>query len=321
MELAISVGFWDAGPEAIGEDMHMYLKCLFATRGHVIVKSIFSPASQCNIEGEGSGYRGYLSGVHARYIQAKRHLWGSLDTGYSLRKALLSYIDPHSQATVKLKNMHVNKLDKLKENVRMPLYTLFSLFHRLLEAHVLMGQLFIMIIVGSLIFPISSSISYDWSAYLWSLISGQALSEEVIYAVELCLYIRLFSLIPNVLMISLYEKYLQWVGFERWALQEQMLAQEKNRFMYPKSDGYLGELKQSYKAAFTASESNSHLVVQHLGKRASLASPRTYPFALLDWVVIPVSGLLYYVIPQCVAQITHLWTNRLVYKVIQSSFF
>lgn len=62
MDLAVSVGFWDSGPEAIGEDMHMYLKCLFATKGHVIVKSIYSPASQCNIEGEGIGYRGWFSG-------------------------------------------------------------------------------------------------------------------------------------------------------------------------------------------------------------------------------------------------------------------
>ena len=64
MTLAISVNFWDAGAEAIGEDLHMYLKCFFATKGHVIMKSIFSPASQCNIEGEGSGILGYISGMN-----------------------------------------------------------------------------------------------------------------------------------------------------------------------------------------------------------------------------------------------------------------
>lgn len=67
MDLAVSVNFWDAGEEAIGEDLHMYLKCFFATRGHVIVKSIFSPASQCNIEGEGKGLVGWSSGKTKLY--------------------------------------------------------------------------------------------------------------------------------------------------------------------------------------------------------------------------------------------------------------
>lgn len=198
----------------------------------------------------------------------------------------------------------------------MPLYTLFTLFHRLLEAHVLMGQLFIMIAIGSLIFPISSSVSYDWAAYIWSQVSGESLSDEVIFAVEFCFYIRLFSLIPNLIMITLYEKYLNWVGFERWALQEKMISMEQNRYKYPKSDSYLGELKQTFKEAFTPREENSHLIVQHLGKRASLASPRRHPYCLLDWIAIPLSGFMFYVIPQCVAQITHLWTSSLDYKVL-----
>jgi len=35
MALATKVGFWDAGPQAIGEDMHMFIKTLFDTKGHV----------------------------------------------------------------------------------------------------------------------------------------------------------------------------------------------------------------------------------------------------------------------------------------------
>lgn len=35
MELAKYVNFWDAGPEAIGEDMHFYCKALFETKGTV----------------------------------------------------------------------------------------------------------------------------------------------------------------------------------------------------------------------------------------------------------------------------------------------
>jgi len=37
MALATKVGFWDAGPQAIGEDMHMFIKALFDTKGHVCI--------------------------------------------------------------------------------------------------------------------------------------------------------------------------------------------------------------------------------------------------------------------------------------------
>ena len=40
MALATRVGFWDAGPQAIGEDMHMFLKTLFDTKGHVRDRAI-----------------------------------------------------------------------------------------------------------------------------------------------------------------------------------------------------------------------------------------------------------------------------------------
>jgi hypothetical protein len=51
LSLAHAVDCWDTNAEAIGEDLHMFLKCFFATRGQVIVKTVYSPASQCNVEG------------------------------------------------------------------------------------------------------------------------------------------------------------------------------------------------------------------------------------------------------------------------------
>lgn len=248
-------------------------------------------------------------------MQAKRHLWGSLDTGYAMRRTLLAYVCPEEHRTLSLKNVRVNKLGKEELKDAFSLYTIGTLFHRLLEAHVLMGQLFMMITVGSLIFPVGSSVSYDWAAWMWSYVSGSALPEEVVIAVDICFFIRLLTILPNLAMIFLYEKYLQWVGFERWALQENMLSEEKNIYAYPKSDNYLGDLKRTYKSHFTCKAHNAHLKVQHLGKRASLASPRNHPYCLLDWVCIPISGLLFYVIPQWVSQITHLWTNKLDYQV------
>lgn len=79
-------GGWDAGPEAIGEDMHMFLKCFFATRGTLKVKPVYSPASQSNVCSDLSGLVGYHDGMRARWRQALRHMWGSLDTGYSITR-------------------------------------------------------------------------------------------------------------------------------------------------------------------------------------------------------------------------------------------
>lgn len=87
LSLAASVGFHDAGPQAIGEDMHMYIKCLFSTGGNLISETIYSPASQLDVvAGERGGLRGFWNDHVARYKQAIRHMWGSLDTGYGLTR-------------------------------------------------------------------------------------------------------------------------------------------------------------------------------------------------------------------------------------------
>jgi hypothetical protein len=76
MQLANDVGFWDTGPEAIGEDMHMFTKCFLSTGGSLHVETIYSPASQLNVvgsrHGEG-GIAGWVSDMCARYSQGIRH--------------------------------------------------------------------------------------------------------------------------------------------------------------------------------------------------------------------------------------------------------
>jgi len=76
MDLAISVDFWDAGPEAIGEDFHMLIKCFLSTGGHLKMETIYSPASQLNVVGKyhGRGWIGYLYDLKARYTQSVRHV-------------------------------------------------------------------------------------------------------------------------------------------------------------------------------------------------------------------------------------------------------
>ncbi|KAJ3195415.1 hypothetical protein HK101_000257, partial [Irineochytrium annulatum] len=331
MDLVIAVGFWDAGPEAIGEDMHMYLKCFFCTGGRVIVKSIFSPASQCNIEGNGQkGISGWVSAMRARYTQARRHLWGSLDTGYALRRALLGILVPGYERVIQLKNAPVDKLGKEDRLAGFDLGALFSLFHRLLEAHILMGHFFVLMLISSFILPISSAISMNLATYLWSFLSTENVHPYVELVVNLGFWIRLACIPPNIVMFYYYEKYHQWVGFERWALQEEDRMDEIRTKMnhsqksiidphYPQhsiheSDRRTGEAVVAM-AGVTIPSRHRSLRVQHLGKRAQLASAREFPKSIFDWFNIPISGFLFYVVPQFDAQISQLWTDALVYEV------
>jgi hypothetical protein len=86
LSLADKVGGWDADNEAIGEDLHMYVKCFFATNGNLRTRTVLAPASQTNVSSGLKGQRGAIGDVKARYKQALRHMWGSLDSGYALRK-------------------------------------------------------------------------------------------------------------------------------------------------------------------------------------------------------------------------------------------
>jgi hypothetical protein len=82
MILAERVGYWDTDADSVGEDMHMMLKCFFKTDGLARCAPIFVPINLTNVQ-----TNGYLSNMHARYIQAKRHYNGVADVSYTLRSA------------------------------------------------------------------------------------------------------------------------------------------------------------------------------------------------------------------------------------------
>lgn len=136
LKLARNVGFWDSGTDSIGEDMHMYLKCFFSTYGQVIVKTILSPASQCNVEGSN-----YLDSIGARYTQSKRHMWGSLDVAYVLRRTFFGIFKPGFDLAESGEVIQVPMAPVLKSNnqfLSLPLSKVLILFLRLLEAHIIM---------------------------------------------------------------------------------------------------------------------------------------------------------------------------------------
>ncbi|KAI9203187.1 uncharacterized protein BJ171DRAFT_154483 [Polychytrium aggregatum] len=328
MDLAINVRFWDAGPEAIGEDMHMYLKCFFATDGKVIVKSIFSPASQCNIEGEGTGWNGYVSNLSARYTQGKRHLWGSLDTGYVLRRTLLRMIAPGYEPTVDTTGTSFPE-SGFKPSV------LAFLFHRMFESHILMGHMFILMFFTSIFLPVNQSSFYYWfSVAIFSRLTSNPVHAWVAFAVGISFWVRIAILVPNVVMITYYEHYQRWVGRTRWELLAQQEECKRLERMNDPSQAYVEEEDVSLKnhrefmeqlnrpslgsdmSIFKVTSSAELTpVVQPLGIRASLASYRDFPSHLFDWAYIPFAGFAFGVLPLIHAQLSHLFTEHLDYKV------
>jgi hypothetical protein len=93
LSLVDQVGGWDAGPEAIGEDLHMYLKCYWKLEGNLISKIVPSAASHTNISSISCSnpIKNWTLSHRARYNQAIRHMWGSLDTGYALQMLFASF--------------------------------------------------------------------------------------------------------------------------------------------------------------------------------------------------------------------------------------
>lgn len=84
--LAERVGYWDVDADAIGEDMHMWLKCFFKTDGHARTAPIYVPINLTNVQCDG-----YMANLNARYVQAKRHFQGVADLGYTIKHMAVSY--------------------------------------------------------------------------------------------------------------------------------------------------------------------------------------------------------------------------------------
>ncbi|KAJ3328375.1 hypothetical protein HDU76_010081 [Blyttiomyces sp. JEL0837] len=282
MELAVAVGFWDAGPEAIGEDMHMYLKCFFSTEGRVRVEPIFSPASQCNIEEPG-----FFPTIMARFGQSKRHLWGGLDMGYSLRRALIAIIAPGLESAVG--RLEDSKLGKKTKNpadmdIQFSLGTLSVLFHRLFEAHIMIGHIFLLLLMSGFVIPVGPEPSAFATAF-WEAVTTESVDPTLLLCIDICAWIRVVGTLPILILLINYEKYHQWVAVDRWRLSAMG------------NDQPVGRAK-----------------VQPLGLRSQLVSVRT-SWHLLDWFFVPLGGFLFQAGPQMAAQVLHLWTDRLDYIV------
>lgn len=287
MQLADRVGGWDCGAEAIGEDLHMYIKCFFALNGNLTNRTIVAPVSQSNITvGDAKGIRGFYVGMQARYKQALRHMWGALDSGYAMRKFVELWQD-RKHTSRAFRPMHTslgdatdayvpdNQLDEndpnrptengifsdvTKDTLPSPDWIrIYYMMHRLFEAHFLPVQMIILVIASTL---------YVWVA------EGNGDPHNLGWIFDLSNVLRTVGFMNVGFLMFMYERYHgACVNAREQEMQEAGMAPGMNF---------------------------SHRQVR-----------KNY----IDYLFIPIVAPLYGSIPAIHAQLAQLWTLDLVYTV------
>jgi hypothetical protein len=66
LRLAHDIGYWDTWPDAIGEDMHMFIKAFLRTNGATQLHPIHAPINMTHVQGPT-----YLRSLWARFLQVR----------------------------------------------------------------------------------------------------------------------------------------------------------------------------------------------------------------------------------------------------------
>lgn len=283
LPLACLADGWDTGAEAIGEDMHMMLKCYFATHGRLKIVSIPSPASQCNVSTGKPGIRGWLADHSARYAQGLRHMWGCLDTGYAVRQwckvgsdaKLQKRTSPESESSSSDEGRSYRPRD-VELRLKLSQYALHGpdlrrftwrnlvLFSRLFEAHFLPIHLFLVLVASALYsglpYPITQCRLLSAVMDLTSFLRGAGFAFMTVY------------------FVVFYERY------HRACIQARETEMKRAGLYEELSDEF------SYRRAFSLT-------------------------TMLDYVLFPVAGTVFGSGPLLQAIISHFWTEKLVYLV------
>ncbi|RFU76213.1 hypothetical protein TARUN_6035 [Trichoderma arundinaceum] len=287
LELVDRVGGWDCDSEAIGEDLHMFIKCFFALNGHLTCRTVLSPVSQTNVCGGGKGgFRGALMDIKARYSQAIRHMWGALDTGFALRKAAEMWKDrkytsrafrplhktcmgdnldayfPESQLdeNAELSAESDAFSDITRDTLKEPHWEhIFYLAHRLFEAHFLPIHMMILVIASAL---------YTWVT------EGSEDPNNLAWIFSTCNVLRTMGFMGVAVYIFIYE------SFHRVCVR----ARERDMIQAGLADGMC-------------------------------FSHRSLKKNFVDYFLVPLVAPLYGAIPCAQAEIAHFWTADLEYAV------
>lgn len=303
MTLVDRVGGWDTDPGAIGEDMHMYLKCFFALSGNLKVRIIYAAASQCNVSSDLHGIRGYLDSMNARYRQGLRHMWGSLDTGFAVRETVTMidryrkasteradstlYMPKHAWDVLELlrqilltacsptrmasfsSSLHKPLIPKIvgSEPAALPsihIWNVFTLYMRLFEAHMLPIHL-------SLILTTSSLFDLSYSRYL----------------------------VPEVLRLAL--SFSGWCRLAGWTFMLCFFWQ------YNCYHQLCVRLRQE--------EMRAAGMLEEMQQRGGFCTT-VFPVAgFIEAGLFPIGGFIFGAIPALQAALSHIFTDRLVYVV------
>lgn len=113
-----SVNYWD--PATIAEDTNLFLRCLFASNGHVRLQPVFLPVHANPVFGVSLWQSWVIS-----YRQKIRHAWGATDIGYILQKWALF--------------------------PRTPFYIKFVRFFKVLHDHLVLSTTGIIVLLGTII--------------------------------------------------------------------------------------------------------------------------------------------------------------------------
>lgn len=287
LELVDRVGGWDSDAEAIGEDLHMFIKCFFALNGNLTCRIVPSPVSQSNVSGNGgAGIRGILSDLKARYSQAIRHMWGALDTGFAMRRALemwqerkhtsrvfrplhLTHGDtsdfyvPETQMNEESTNVTQESgifSDVTQDTLKEPHWEhIFYLGHRMFEAHFLPIHMTILVVASAL--------------YLF-VTEGNGDPNELAWTFQVSNVLRALGFSLVICYLFVYESY--------------------------------------HRVAVNARE--REMTEAGLAKGMNF-SRRSWKANFLDYILIPVVAPIYGAIPCAQAEIAHFWTQELVYTV------
>lgn len=289
LALADRVGGWDADSEAIGEDLHMFVKCFFATNGNLTCRAVMSPVSQSNITSgsdAGAGIRGIARDIGARYNQALRHMWGALDSGYALRQGVKLWRDrKHTTRNSRPLHKHTGDesdfyypnshtsggsaaisvesgvfSDVVQETVQGPHWErIFYMYHRLFEAHFLPVHMAVLVIASGIYACITEG-NGDPNGLGWTF---------TIAAI------------------------LRTVGFMAIG-------------------GYLFLYESYHRLAVKARERD----MRHAGLDSGMSfSHRSLKRNILDYMLVPLVAPFYGTLPAMHAALSHFWTVDLVYKV------
>jgi hypothetical protein len=254
----------------------MMLKCYFVTRGKLLIESIPSPASQCNVSSDKRGFRGYVLSHQARYTQALRHMWGCLDTGYAVTQWWKMGRDPPTGTTppnmapkrhLSATELELKLLHHQLHNVESGSMTRRNLvlFSRIFEAHFLPFHLMVLMFASTAYSNFSNPIVH---------------CRLLTFALDLTGILRAVSFVAMILyFVIFYEQY-------HAVCVEAREAEMRRVGLYEgMADGF------------------SH--------RRSQCNPLSY----LDYIVFPIAGTIYGSAPLLQAALAHFKSEKLVYTV------